>query len=45
MVCKFWVDPLALANNHGFSPRELNVIRQHVEDNQNRIGPVASRVS
>src|SRR5207253_11388580 len=23
MVCKFWLEPVALAQNHGFSPREL----------------------
>lgn len=37
MVCKFWVDPLTLASNYGFSPRELNVIRQQVEDNRDKI--------
>ena len=26
-VCKFWLHPLALARNHGFSARELNEIR------------------
>lgn len=28
MVCKFWLDPLALARNHGFAPHELNRIRE-----------------
>jgi Domain of unknown function (DUF4160) len=37
MVCKFWVDPLTFASNYGFSPRELNLIRQHVEDNRDKI--------
>jgi hypothetical protein len=27
MVCKFWLTPVALSVNHGFSPRELNRIR------------------
>jgi hypothetical protein len=31
MVCKFWIDPVELARNHGFSPRELNRIRDIIE--------------
>ena len=27
-TCKFWLGPLDLARNHGFSARELNVIRR-----------------
>jgi hypothetical protein len=27
MVCKFWLTPIALSANHGFSARELNRIR------------------
>ncbi len=27
-VAKFWLDPVALANNHGFSAQELNRIRR-----------------
>jgi hypothetical protein len=26
-ICKFWLDPLSLERNHGFSPQELNRIR------------------
>ena len=26
-TCKFWLEPLGLARNYGFSARELNVIR------------------
>ena len=26
-VCKFWLEPVVLAQNHGFSARELNQIR------------------
>jgi hypothetical protein len=26
-TCKFWIEPLGLARSHGFSARELNVIR------------------
>lgn len=28
---KFWLDPLELAANHGFTARELNMIRRLVE--------------
>jgi hypothetical protein len=28
--CKFWLAPVELAWNHGFSPRELNEIRHLV---------------
>ena len=27
-TCKFWLEPLGLARSHGFSARELNVIRR-----------------
>jgi len=27
-VCKYWMEPVTLAGNHGFSPVELNAIRQ-----------------
>ncbi len=27
MLCKFWLDPVILAMNDGFSPKELNRIR------------------
>lgn len=29
-VCKFWLQPVVLSKNHGFTPKELNVIRQIV---------------
>ena len=29
-TCKFWLEPVELAANHGFSPRELNDIRRRV---------------
>jgi hypothetical protein len=28
--CKFWLTPVALARNHGYSGRELRLIRQKV---------------
>jgi hypothetical protein len=31
MVCKFWLVPLALGANHGFTRREVNVIRSYIE--------------
>jgi hypothetical protein len=37
-TCKFWLDPVALARNDGFSPKELNQIRaiivEHLADIQ-----------
>jgi Domain of unknown function (DUF4160) len=32
-VCKFWLEPVELAKNQGFSARELNQIRHMVESN------------
>ncbi|HEY6552922.1 MAG TPA: DUF4160 domain-containing protein [Vicinamibacteria bacterium] len=37
MLCKFWLSPLSLSGNHGFSPRELNRIREMIQDNLERI--------
>ena len=36
-VCKFWMEPVALASNHGFSPVELNAVRQLLETNRTKI--------
>lgn len=36
-VCKYWLEPVVLAGNHGFSAVELNVIRRLVLDNLDRI--------
>ena len=30
-TCKFWLEPLSLARNHGFSARELNVVRRIID--------------
>jgi hypothetical protein len=27
-TCKFWLEPIELARNHGFSARDLNAIRR-----------------
>lgn len=37
MTCKFWLEPLVLAANHGFSPRQLNQIRAIIERELTRI--------
>ncbi|HZX48628.1 MAG TPA: DUF4160 domain-containing protein [Nitrospirota bacterium] len=37
MVCKFWLEPVVLSNNYGFSPRELNIIRGIICNNKNII--------
>jgi hypothetical protein len=37
MTCKFWLEPVALAANQGFSPRELNQIRHVIESNLERM--------
>ena len=33
MTCKFWLEPIALSENHGFSSRELNQIRRIIQVN------------
>ncbi len=35
--CKFWLNPIALSKNQGFSPRELNRIRQIIQSNLRKI--------
>ncbi|PIV05606.1 MAG: hypothetical protein COS57_06980 [Syntrophobacterales bacterium CG03_land_8_20_14_0_80_58_14] len=37
MVCKFWIQPLALARNQGFTSKELNIIREIILKNRDRI--------
>ena len=37
MVCKFWLQPLALAQNHGFSARELGRIRAYIVEHMAKI--------
>jgi len=34
MVCKFWIQPLALARNQGFAAKELNIIREIILKNR-----------
>jgi len=37
MMCKFWLEPVALGKNRRFSPRELNRIRKMIDDNLEKI--------
>ncbi len=37
IVCKFWLDPITLCENHGFTPKELNRIRKIIQINLNKI--------
>ena len=37
MICKFWINPLALGKNQGFSSKELNTIRDIIARNSDRI--------
>ena len=36
-TCKFWLEPCSLARNHGFTARELNVIRRIIEAHRSLI--------
>lgn len=36
-TCKFWLDPLALARNHGFTAHELTSIRRIIEQHHESI--------
>ena len=33
MTCKFWIEPIVLVKNHGFSAKELNKIRKIIQLN------------
>lgn len=37
MLCKFWLSPIDLAANYGFSDRELNVIRSYIYEHLARL--------
>ena len=37
MICKFWLEPIELARDHGFSARELNRIRAIIQEEQTGI--------
>lgn len=36
-TCKFWLDPLVLARNHGFAAHELTRIRRIIQQHRARI--------
>ena len=40
-TCKFWLDPVALAANSGFTPGELNRIRRIILEHHELIRGVA----
>ena len=35
MICKFWLEPIALGKNYGFTSKELNTIREIIYNNRN----------
>jgi hypothetical protein len=37
MICKFWLDPVVLASNQGYSAVELNTIRRILREHSDRI--------
>jgi len=37
MICNFWIRPLALAGNQGFSSKKLNTIREIITRNRENI--------
>ncbi len=37
MICKFWLEPVELARNNGFSARELNRIRAMIREELTQI--------
>lgn len=36
-TCKFWLDPVSLADNHGMSPRDLTAARRIIFEHRPRI--------
>ncbi len=37
MICKFWLDPTTLSQNHGYAPGELNRIRSLIDTHHDMI--------
>ncbi|WP_369406492.1 DUF4160 domain-containing protein [Candidatus Thiosymbion oneisti] len=37
LVCKYWLEPIILSKNCGFSPKELNGIRKLIQSNLSQI--------
>ncbi len=40
MICKFWIEQVELAQNHGFSARELKQIQTVIQTNLEKIREV-----
>ena len=38
MICKFWLDPINLSNNHRFSPKELNDTKDYFKEKRHYRG-------
>jgi len=36
-TCKFWLEPIALASNLGYSAKDLRIIEKIIIDNQQRL--------
>ena len=37
MICKFWLEPVALCKNHGISAKDLNKIKKIISSNKKQI--------
>ena len=37
MICKFWLEPVVLVRNQGYTPKELNTIRETIRKNRHKI--------
>lgn len=37
MICKFWLDPISLSQNYGYSSAELNRVRRMIEAHYEKI--------
>ena len=37
IICKFWLDPISLSQNYGFSPKEINQIRKMAKINLKKL--------
>jgi len=37
MICKFWIQTVALSKNNGFTSKELNTIREVILKNKDKI--------
>ncbi|MCG8375250.1 MAG: DUF4160 domain-containing protein [Chlorobiales bacterium] len=36
-ICKFWIEPVSLAKNNGFSSKELNTVYKQIQANNSLI--------